>query len=105
MNRSITILACTLLPYLVLAQVTNPEVTQDNIRQTICTSGWTRAVRPPTSYTEPIKQHLLTDFGGDPKDYELDHIIPLAVGGIPQTGPTFSCSCGRGRTEPRLKTP
>lgn len=29
------------------------------------------------------KRELLADFGGDTADYELDHVIPLAVGGHP----------------------
>src|SRR5262249_9192536 len=34
---------------------TNPDVTQSTIGQTICVSGWTQTVRPPTSYTNPLK--------------------------------------------------
>lgn len=83
MNRTLATLACTVLPLLAPAQVINPDVTQDNIRQTICTSGWTKTVRPPVAYTDKIKRDLLADFGGDPNDYELDHIIPLAAGGHP----------------------
>lgn len=72
-----------LLPLFSLAQVVNSEVKQDNIRQTICTSGWTATIRPPVAYTEKIKRDLSADFGGNPQDFELDHIIPLAVGGHP----------------------
>jgi len=32
--------------------VLNPEVRQETIGDTICTRGWTRTVRPPTSYTK-----------------------------------------------------
>jgi hypothetical protein len=83
MNRTLAALACALFPLLATAQTTNPEVTQDNIRETICTSGWTKTVRPRQAYTDKIKRDLLADFGGDAKDYELDHVIPLAVGGHP----------------------
>jgi hypothetical protein len=83
MNRTFTAIACALLPLLPAAQTTNPEVTQDTIRQTICTPGWAKAVRPPTSYTEKLKRELVADFAGDPRVYELDHVIPLAVGGHP----------------------
>ena len=31
--------------------VLNPDVTQANIDSTICVHGWTRTIRPPTSYT------------------------------------------------------
>src|ERR1035437_3182978 len=34
----------------------NPAVTQATIGMTICVSGWTTTVRPPTSYTTPLKR-------------------------------------------------
>jgi hypothetical protein len=30
--------------------VLNPDVTQANIRSTICRRGWTSTIRPPSSY-------------------------------------------------------
>ncbi len=83
MPTAIRALLCLLWPVLSSAQVTNPEVTQENIWQTICTSGWTKAIRPATGYTNALKAELLADFGGRAEDYELDHVIPLAVGGHP----------------------
>jgi hypothetical protein len=65
----------------------NPDVTQANIRQTICVSGYTRTVRPATAYTNGVKAKLMSEAGLDSSrmsDYELDHIIPLAVGGHPR---------------------
>ncbi len=65
----------------------DPSVTQGNIQKTICVSGYTKRVRPPTSYTNPIKIQLLAMAGIDAShasEYELDHIIPLAVGGAPR---------------------
>ena len=66
----------------------NPNVTQANIRTTICVSGWTATVRPPVSYTNKLKFDQLNsgyNLGGDlnMKDYEEDHIVPLEVGGNP----------------------
>ena len=63
----------------------DPRVTQDNIGQTICVSGYTKTVRPPTSYTTPlkIKQMALYGWTGSTSDYEEDHLIPLEVGGHP----------------------
>jgi hypothetical protein len=29
---------------------TNPKVTQANIKRTICKAGWTKTIRPPSSY-------------------------------------------------------
>jgi len=67
----------------------DPRVTQDNIHQTICVSGYTTTVRPPTSYTTPLKIKQMAAYGltGTTSDYEEDHLIPLEVGGNP-TDPT-----------------
>jgi len=43
--------------------VTNPAVTQSTIGSTICVSGWTATVRPPTSYTNPLKVQGIKDYG------------------------------------------
>jgi hypothetical protein len=61
------------------------RVTQANIYQTICVSGYTKTVRPPVSYTGPLKAQLMQKYGDtdSPKNYELDHFIPLEVGGSP----------------------
>lgn len=66
------------------AQATNPDVTQDTIAKTICVPGWTKTVRPSSSYTNRMKAKLVreNDVPGDQVgDYELDHIIPLSSGG------------------------
>lgn len=76
-------------------------MTPATIGSTICTSGWTSEVRPPESYTEQVKR-LEAGAGGsvsyrgvtyqvhgfelaDPQlgHYELDHLIPLELGGAP----------------------
>ena len=67
----------------------NEDVTQANIQQTICVPGWTATVRPSTSYTytNGLKAKLLGDRGlpsSDAAEYELDHLIPLALGGHPR---------------------
>jgi len=65
--------------------VRNPQVTQLNLASTICRKGWTATVRPPTSYTEPLKLKQMARYG-EPAPaslYELDHIIPLEIGGSP----------------------
>jgi hypothetical protein len=65
----------------------DPRVTQTNIQQTICLKGYTATVRPPTSYTGPIKLALIAKLPAsashNPADYELDHQVPLEVGGAP----------------------
>jgi hypothetical protein len=65
----------------------NPEVTQDNIGPTICTPGYTKTVRPSSSYTNRVKAKLLREAGLDESlvpAYELDHIVPLELGGHPR---------------------
>jgi hypothetical protein len=66
----------------------NPDVTPATQGQTICSSGYTKTVRPSTSFTNCIKKRLFReqgmDFDADKGGYELDHIVPLALGGHPR---------------------
>jgi hypothetical protein len=65
----------------------NEDVTQAKIQQTICIPGWTATVRPSTSYTNAVKAKLLRAQGlpqADAAKYELDHLVPLALGGHPR---------------------
>src|SRR6185437_9496232 len=68
----------------------NPAVTQQNIDHTICQRGWTRTIRPPVRYTERLKRRLLYspaspyyDPGARLRWFELDHRVPLGLGGAP----------------------
>jgi len=64
----------------------DPSVTQSNIKTTICVSGYTKKVRPPTSYTNALKVQQISEYGytdTNVKDYEEDHFIPLELGGNP----------------------
>jgi len=66
--------------------VADPRVTQDNILETICVSGYTKKVRPPTLYTNALKRRQIGEYGyadTNPADYEEDHLIPLELGGHP----------------------
>ena len=60
----------------------NLAVTQANIRQTVCVSGWTKTVRPRVSVTNKIKRKLLAN-GERAQDFELDHLVSLQLGGAP----------------------
>jgi hypothetical protein len=66
---------------------TNPDITQDNVHETICNPRWsTKSIRPPASYTnrlkvEQIRQYRYSDSAL--KDFEEDHFIPLELGGSP----------------------
>jgi hypothetical protein len=65
----------------------NHDVTPETIASTICTSGYTALVRPATVYTNGVKLKLLQAVGQEPASasaYELDHIVPLALGGHPR---------------------
>jgi hypothetical protein len=64
----------------------NPDVTQATIAQTICSRGWTKTIRPPTSYTNDLKLQQIRQYGftGGPRDYQEDHFISLELGGAPR---------------------
>jgi hypothetical protein len=62
----------------------NPSVTQANINDTICKSGWTKTVRPPVSVTNRIKQQIDMAYGMPTNAQgELDHEVSLELGGAP----------------------
>jgi hypothetical protein len=68
---------------------TNPDITQDNIKQTICNRGhWTtKSIRPPTTYTNKLKKKQIAEYGFKDKNmkaYEEDHLIPIELGGNPR---------------------
>ena len=65
----------------------NPQITQENIRETICNPRWsTKSIRPEESYTHRLKVEQIGEYGYSDsrlKDYEEDHFIPLELGGNP----------------------
>ena len=65
---------------------TNPDVTQQNIGQTVCVKGYTKTIRPPAHYTNSLKKKQLHQYGyadANLRDYEEDHLIALSIGGAP----------------------
>ena len=58
-------------------------VTQANIQSTICVTGYTDTVRPPTSLTDPAKLQSMAAYSspGSASVYEYDHLVPLELGG------------------------
>lgn len=68
--------------------VPDKRVIQSNIATTICVPGWSKKIRPPVSYTQPIKVRDIAAYGAyagtDPAGYELDHLIPISWGGDPR---------------------
>jgi hypothetical protein len=65
--------------------VLNPDVTRASIDSTICMHGWTKTIRPPTSYTNALKKKQMREYGvgGSLSDYQEDHLISLELGGHP----------------------
>ncbi|HXS60495.1 MAG TPA: hypothetical protein VN703_06755 [Candidatus Sulfopaludibacter sp.] len=65
----------------------NPSVDQNNVKNTICIPGFSKTIRPPVSYTSPLKVNLMHSYGftDSRTNYELDHLIPLEVGGNPRS--------------------
>jgi hypothetical protein len=63
----------------------DPTVSQANIEETICRPGYSRSVRPAYAITEEIKRRLMRAQhpGERLADYELDHLIPISIGGAP----------------------
>jgi hypothetical protein len=66
---------------------TNPRISQQNIRETICNPRWsTRSIRPDENYTHRLKVEQIREYGYTDsrlRDYEEDHFIPLELGGNP----------------------
>ncbi len=64
----------------------NPAVTQATIGSTICVSGWTATIRPPSSFTTALKIEQIGLYGyadTSTASYEEDHLISLQLGGAP----------------------
>ncbi len=62
------------------------SVTQGNIDRTICVAGYSRSMRPPLSYTEPLKQRLMAEYGYRGRRLgalELDHLVSIELAGSP----------------------
>ena len=100
-------------PVLPNAQVTpgaiNPAVTQGNIGETICVLGYTKTIRPPSSYTTALKKSQLrtlpySSYGStDTKLFEEDHLIPLELGGNPTSPKNLWPEPWSGTSGARLK--
>ena len=64
----------------------DPRVTEANIEGTICAPGYTQRVRPPEDVSYRLKRELMAAYGHQGERlryYELDHLIPLELGGAP----------------------
>jgi len=83
----------------------DPGVTQSNLQQTICRSGYSASVRAPASETDKAKQISLRQYGETPsKATEYDHLISLELGGTNATSnlwPEPNASTATGFTNPK----
>ena len=64
------------------------KVTQATISTTICVKGWTKTVRPPSSYTSALKKVQLVEWqyaDTNRAHFEEDHLISLELGGAPRS--------------------
>ncbi len=77
--------AAVLASFRLTPGVLNPQVTQATIGDTICKAGWTRTIRPPTSYTNDLKVKGLVQYHlhGPLSGFQEDHLISLELGGNP----------------------
>jgi hypothetical protein len=71
--------------WLLTPGVLNAAVSQATLHDTVCRSGWTRTIRPPTTYTNELKLEQLAQYHlrGPPSAYQEDHLISLELGGDP----------------------
>ena len=86
MKHSLVAVLAIVGPALAADLPINPAVTQETIATTICTPGWTKTVRPSARFTAAIKIKLIRELEIPEEllvDFELDHRIPLALGGAP----------------------
>lgn len=68
---------------------TDPEVNEANIKESICKVThftWTEGHMPPASFLESIAKQEIKQYGytdENSKHYQMDHLIPLSLGGSP----------------------
>ena len=82
MIRACLLAAALLATAPVQAQSLNPAVNQGNIASTVCKQGWATKQRPPYAWSHALKIKLLPK-GHRLGEYQLDHFIPIEIGGSP----------------------
>lgn len=69
----------------------SPIVSAENLSHTVCASGYTEKIRPPSSYTSYVKKRQLSGklshgvytSNASVEQFEEDHLVPLCAGGHP----------------------
>lgn len=104
---ALAVSGCASLPSApVPVEALNSDVRPETIDQTICVPGYAASVRPSTSYTTGVKRKLLREAGVEAsadQQYELDHVIPLAVGGHPRNPKNLNPMLRDGHGGARMK--
>ena len=85
LRRPILPLQGEILPPRTVPGAIDPAITQANIDTTICRPGYAASARPPYAITGPLKRRLMAVHhpGKAMADCELDHLIPISIGGAP----------------------
>jgi|GEM_PF-3596631 len=79
--------SAAIMPRTFSSAMLNPDITQANIQETVCRKHFTKTIRPGVAYTNNVKFRLMRDAGIPEEDaglFELDHIVPLSIGGHPR---------------------
>lgn len=67
----------------------DPEVTQETLKESVCKQthfSWTEGHMPPRSFLETAEKEQLKLYGyadENLRHYQMDHLIPLSLGGHP----------------------
>lgn len=72
--------AAIALPVAAVYPLLGPDVDSQTASE-ICAPGYARDRRPPQIYTRAVKRWMAWRKGVDPQAYELDHRIPICLGG------------------------
>jgi hypothetical protein len=77
-----------ILPPAATPGAVDPAITQADIDLAICRPGYAGAARPTYVVTAPLKRRMMKAQhpGEAMADYELDHLIPISIGGAPLEG-------------------
>jgi hypothetical protein len=60
----------------------NPDVARLGLQATVCKTGWTATIRPPSSVTSKMKRESALSYSYTGAG-EYDHLISLELGGSP----------------------
>jgi hypothetical protein len=65
----------------------NETISLDDYKRLCHETGWTKLYRPPPGFTNALKRLQMKQYGyadRDPREFEMDHLLPLCLSGAPQ---------------------